>query len=114
MLQEESIPAVYPTIVHTKQEEVYQTPMWQSSSPGPVHYPQLQSVGPVGSASGYTPMPVQQAPLISSPPMQQPQQQPQRQVNAAYLSVLVYYRCQQLLWTTFRKVTLLEVSALCM
>lgn len=79
MLQEETIPAVYPTIVHTKQEEVYQAPTWQSSSPGPVHYPQLQSFGPVGSASGYMPMPVHQASPASVPPMPHPQQQPQQQ-----------------------------------
>ena len=84
--QDEQISAIYPTIVHTKQEEVYQPPQWQVSS-APVHYPQMQSVGPVGNASSYAALPIKApSPAPNAPPMpppapqrqQQPQFQPQR------------------------------------
>ncbi len=78
-VQDEKISAVYPTIVHIKQEEGYQAPQWQVS-PGPVHYPQMQGVGPLGNASSYTQLPTKApSPPPHAPPMPPPQPQPQQQ-----------------------------------
>lgn len=94
LMQDEKISAVYPTIVHTKQEEVYQAPVWQANTAGPVHYPQMQvnaagsvqypqiqSIGPLGNASGYSQLPTKASPPPYAPPLPQPQPQLQQQVQ---------------------------------